>query len=57
MTISAVTVGDGRKNDDEDGTLGDTFRSESNSEAKIEEIDYFSMKTGILDDRNVSSLS
>lgn len=46
-------------NDDENGTfddgletLGDTFQIESNSEAKIEEIEYLAMKIGILDDRN-----
>ena len=38
--------------DDELGTLGDTFRIESNSEAKIEEIEYLTMKARILADRN-----
>ena len=46
-------------NDDENGTfddglgaLDDTFQIESNSEAKIQEIESLTMKAGILDDRN-----
>lgn len=46
-------------NDDEIGTfddglgvLGDTFRIESNSETKIEEMEYLTMKAGRHDDRN-----
>ena len=38
--------------DDGLGTLDDTFQIESNSEAKIQEIEYLTMKAGILDDRN-----
>ena len=38
--------------DDGLGTLGDTFQIKSNSEAKIEKIEYLTMKTGTPDDRN-----
>lgn len=38
--------------DDELGTFGDTFRIESNSGTKIEEMEYLTMTARILDDRN-----
>lgn len=49
--MAGVNDDENGTSDDELGTLGDTFRIESNSEAKIEKMEYLAMKTGLLDDR------